>query len=71
MATSTDFNTNIILSLIQWNIDGITTDRPDRLRSVLASLGYTAPTPIRVKQGSTIMEPTGLQEKKQGLNSSL
>ena len=66
-----DFNTNIILSLIQWNIDGITTDRPDRLRSVLASLGYTAPTSIRVKQDSTIMEATCLQEKEQGLRSSL
>ena len=50
----TDFNTKLILKLIQWRVDGFITDRPDMLRGILASHHYFVPTPISVTKDTLL-----------------
>ncbi|MCF6808457.1 glycerophosphodiester phosphodiesterase [Thiotrichales bacterium 19S9-12] len=42
----TEFNLKKIKEIINWGVDGIITDRPDRLRALLSSLEYKVPKRI-------------------------
>lgn len=44
----TEFNQNRMVELMQWGVDGIITDRPDKLRNLLKAHGYLLPKSYKI-----------------------
>ena len=45
----TDYNTDMMQKMIDWKVDGIISDRPDRLREILALNGYEVPRSLQAQ----------------------
>ncbi|MCF6776286.1 glycerophosphodiester phosphodiesterase [Thiotrichales bacterium 19X7-9] len=46
----TEFNYSRLIELIDWGVDGIITDRPDKLRGILSARGYNLPRGYKLKE---------------------